>query len=87
MRAGTVQLPEKQPGLMVAPFNPIESTRMRVVTAKVEPLRPYALTANGRLDQFLAFQAENGGLLLKEIEDGVNACMDHSSERLTGEYQ
>ena len=43
---------------------------------KIDPLRSLAISANGRLDQFLAYQGETGEMLLREIDSGVKACMD-----------
>ncbi len=75
VRCGYAAPPEKQPPVLARLFSPSEArTRLEPDLDRIDPLRSAAVEANGRLDQFLAYQGEAGELLPLEIESGVSAC-------------
>lgn len=78
-QGGWVTIPEKSAGVLKTMFNPTEAiTRAAAVVERVTPLKGEAQAVKSRLAAFEAKMGAQFSMLRKEIERGVDECMDHS---------
>ncbi len=78
-QGGWVTTPEKNAGLLKTMFNPTEAiTRAAAVPERIATVKAEAEALKSQLAAFEASLGAQAAMLRKEIERGVDECMDHS---------